>query len=165
MRKIVIALSLQGLFLISPPAQSDYSVDVVHYACRPETQRMEIWYEQLVNEKGDFFDRELEGAYNPSELIQWNEANYRQSKPSEKSPIKKICKVGEHNIRLEIHPGAICQDGALPKIKIFSKENMLYESKAFGTSCSSAAGVGPEVVRKIVVTPGQVEIESGFWFW
>jgi hypothetical protein len=77
--------------------------------------------------------------------------------------LKKTCKISEHEIRVEF-TGDI-PDGALPVIVLFSKNKELYRTRGFGTSCSSAGGVGPEVVKKIIVTPGQVEIESGFWFW
>ena len=165
MRNIYQIFSICLLVLVAPIAQADYSVDIVHYLCKPKEQKLEVWYEQLMNQQGTYFDGENEGAYDPSKLVDWNSENYRQSTPSKDSPVVKTCMLGKYEIRLEIHPGSICQDGALPKIKVFSKKNKLYESKAFGTTCSGAASVGPEVDQKITVTPRRVEIQSGLWFW
>ena len=153
------------LGFFSLPVAADYSVDIVHYSCNQEEKKVTVWYEQLTNTEGTFYDKPFEGAYNPSDLVEWNQEFYRMSRASKKSPIKKTCQIGEHKILVEIHFAGVCQDGALASITIYSENKKLYETKGFGTSCSSGETVGPELVDRITVTPGHVDVQSGFWFW
>lgn len=156
--------------MLSANANADYSVSIVHYKCNPEEQKVEVWHEALENQPGKFFDKPLEGAYDPNELVDRNEEFYRASRPSKKSPITKICKIGNNylkEIRVEIHLAGLCQDGALASVTIYSDNKKIYKTPIFGGECSSttSSGVGSETIDKIVVTPEHVNLESSFWYW
>ena len=155
-------------------AYADYSVSIVHYKCSPEEHKVEIWHEGLVNEEGTLFDKPLEGAYDPNTLVERNKDFYRESRPSKKSPITKICKFGHYNeykvytayeIKVEIHLAGLCQDGALVSVTVYSNNKTIYKTPTFGGSCSTPADVGPETVEKITITPRNVELKSRFWYW
>jgi hypothetical protein len=49
MRKLLMTSVSIWVLLSCVGAHADYSVDVVHYVCKPEEQKLEIWYEQLIN--------------------------------------------------------------------------------------------------------------------
>jgi hypothetical protein len=156
---------LLALLLWQPieSARADYSVSIVHYRCRSDQNRLEIWHQMLDNEPGSFFDKPNAGAYDPNTLGERDKES-TEHRPSRRSPIRKTCHIGGRLIRTEIHFAGVCQDGVLAKIILYSNDHKLYETNEFGTTCSGGLTVGPEIVDKLIVTPRRVDVQSRFWY-
>jgi len=137
-KSILFALSIYLACVVNVQiVKADWQSDMVRYQCDRNKKELRLWMEHKDNEPGTYFDREFEGSYDPSELINRNEKLYTASPPSSKSPIKKVCSIGDHTFIIEIRPGRICQDGVIPDISVYRNGVLLINKEAFGGTCSN----------------------------
>jgi len=111
-------------------AVSDEYYEPIHFKC--EGHRIKIWAQELWNDTGRnfrYFDKDLEGAYDPNALVKKGAAD---------RIVRKQCQSGVDRVfDVAIAPGRACQGQIVPDVEIQWNSKTIFRAREFGSNCSN----------------------------